>query len=364
MENDMEGQLNLQKTFFMGKDYTLSEFGGMKATSFTFSTGVNAIRLENHEGSIVILPYQGQQIWDAVFRGRRLTMRNFFQEPIPSTNLLDSYGAFLFHCGALRMGCPGPEDTHPLHGELPAAQYQEARLIFGEDTNGPYLGLSGTFSYIKAFGDKYRATPQVKIRSHSSILDIDMRIENLAHAPMDLMYMCHINFCPAINGEIVQAAGWNTNDMAIRSSIPAHVKPTAKFLAFLDSLGKDPGVTRKIRPEDDYNPEIVFYIRNLKKDDEGVTHMIQKHPDGSADYVSYNTEVFNHTVRWILSHEDQKVMGMALPSTCDPEGYTAEKKKGNVRIIPALGSANFAVRVGYLDSAEAMQMEKTIYSLK
>ena len=31
---------------------------------------------------------------------------------------------------------------------------------------------------------------------------------------------------------------------------------------------------------------------------------------------------------------------MALPSTCDPEGYTAEKQKGNVRSIPALGSVD------------------------
>ena len=49
--------------------------------------------------------------------------------------------------------------------------------------------------------------------------------------------------------------------MTVRSSIPAHVKPTPQFLAFLESLSKNPGVTRVMRPEDEYNPEIVFYIK-------------------------------------------------------------------------------------------------------
>lgn len=359
----MEGQLHLRKAFFTETEKVLCEFGGMKASAFSYASGVAAIRIENPAGHIIVLPYQGQQIWDAVFRGRRLTMHSYFPEPVPTPNLLDSYGAFLFHCGALRMGCPGPEDTHPLHGELPGAQYQDASLVFGEDEGGPFLGLTGACTYNKAFGDKYRAVPCVKLHRDSTVLDVSMKIENLLHAPMDLMYMCHINFLPAVNGEIVQAAGWNTRDMIVRSSIPSHVKPTPKFLSFLEALGRDPGVTRKLRPEDEYNPEIVFYIQNLKTDAQGLTHMLQKHPDGSSDYVAYDAKLLNHTVRWILSHEDQRVMGMALPATCGSEGYTAEKKLGNVRSIPALGSASFSVRVGYLDKTGTSRMERTIDSL-
>ena len=359
----MEGQVHLRKSLFTDVETTVCEFEGLKATAFRYSSGVEALRLENSAGHIVVLPYQGQQIWDAVFRGRRLTMLNYFPEPVPTPNLLDSYGAFLFHCGALRTGCPGPQDTHPLHGELPSAPYQEASLLFGEDAEGPYLGVTGVCTYNKAFGDKYSARPSVKLHRDGTVLDVGMTIENLLHAPMELMYMCHINFRPAENGEIVQAAGWDTEDMIVRSSIPAHVKPTPKFLAFLDALGKDPGVTRRLRPEDEYNPEIVFYIRNLRADAKGLTHMLQKHADGSADYVGYDPRRLDHTVRWILAHEDQRVMAMALPATCDPEGYTAEKKKGNVRIIPGLGKESFSVRVGYLDPAEARRMESTIASL-
>ncbi len=359
----MTGRVHMEKCFFGEKERPLVELGKLKATCFLFSTGVQALRIENPQGHIVVLPYQGQQIWDAVFHGRRLTMANFFSAPVTSGNLLDSYGAFLYHCGALRTGTPGPEDTHPLHGELPAAAYNEAWLLEGQDDTGTYLGVSGSFLYTKAFGDKYRAVPMVKLYEDRTVLEVGMTIENLAHRPMDLMYMCHVNFLPADNGEIVQAAGWDTTDMVLRSSIPSHVKPTPQYLAFLDSLKKNPGVTRILRPEDQYDPEVVFYIRNLRADARGMTHMLQKHPDGSSDYISWNVKELDHTVRWILKHEDQRVAGMALPATCDPEGYTAEKKKGNVRSLAGQSAVSFSVRTGYLDADDTKRMESTIRSL-
>jgi hypothetical protein len=246
---------------------------------------------------------------------------------------------------------------------MPAAPYSDAWIVMGEDDGGAYLGVSGTYRYAKAFGDAYRATPEVRLYQDRTVLDISMTIENLSHYPMDLMYMCHVNFMPARNGEIIQAAGWDTQDLVIRSSIPPHVKPTPQFLAFMESLQKDPGVTRIMRPEDQYNPEIVFYIRNLRCDPRGRTHMLQKHTDGSSDYVSWNVKELDHTVRWILIHDDQKVMGMALPSTADPEGYTAEKKKGNVRTIEGNGRVRFEVQAGSLDAAQTRQMESTIQAL-
>ncbi|HEY9595576.1 MAG TPA: DUF4432 family protein [Spirochaetia bacterium] len=359
----MKGTLRLEKGLFSTTPRVICDFEGLTATAFQFTSGVQAVRIENPSGHIIVLPFQGQQVWDAVFHGRRLTMRNFFPEPQPATQLLDSYGAFLFHCGALRMGTPAAEDTHPLHGELPNAPYQEAWLVLGDDAGGPYLGVSGSYTWIKAFGDTYRATPRAVLHRDSTVVDVEMAIENLAHAPMDLMYMCHVNFLPAMNGDIVQATGWSTKDMVLRSSIPSHVHPTPEYLKFMEALKANPEVTRHIRPEDQYNPEFVFYVRNLRHDAKGLTHMMQKHPDGSADYISWDVTRLDHAVRWILIHEDQKVMAMALPSTCDPEGYVAEKKKGNVRTIPPLGREVFSVRAGYLDMAESRRIESLIGTL-
>ncbi|MGA2547060.1 MAG: DUF4432 family protein [Rectinemataceae bacterium] len=359
----MTGRIQLPRSLFPGNGKTICEYGKMRASGFTYDSGVHALRIENSRGHIIVLPFQGQQIWDAVFDGRSLRMSSFFPEPVSSPRLLDSYGAFLYHCGALRMGTPGPKDDHPIHGELPAASYDEASLLLGEDEGGAYLAATGIFRHTKAFGDKYRATPIVKMYEDSAILNVDMTIENLAHAPMDLMYMFHVNFLPAPNGKIVQADGLDTRDMVLRSSIPSHVKPTPEYLAFLESLGKNPGVTRLIRPEDQYNPEIVFYVKNLGSDAKGMTHLIQKHPDGRSDYISWDVKSLDHAVRWILMHEDQKVMALALPATCDPEGYTVEKSKGNLRSIPGLGKAQFSLRTGALDPGEIAHMEATIRSL-
>ncbi len=360
----MEGRLYLKPTHFSSAETVLVESGSLKAVTFTYSTGVHAVRLESGRGHIVVLPYQGQQIWDAVFDGRRLTMNSYFSEPVASRNLFDSYGAFLYHCGALRMGTPGPEDDHPVHGELPAAPYSEAWVVIGEDDRGKYLGLSGSFNYIRAFGDKYRAQPLARLYEGSTLVDVSMTIENQAHYPMDLMYMCHVNYLPAENGEIIQPTGWGTDDMIIRSVIPGHVHPTPEYLELLESLKKDPGVLRTFKAGQEYSPEIVFYVKNLRSDPNGWTHMIQKHQDGTADYVSYDVGDLDHTVRWILKHKDQQVNGMALPATCDPEGYTNEKKKGNVRSLDALSTKSFAVRVGYLDQRSTVEMERTIQSLR
>jgi hypothetical protein len=360
----MEGRIYLAKSHFSQNQTVVCETGRLKASCFVFTTGVHALRLESPRGHIIVLPYQGQQIWDAAFDGRRLTMKSFFPEPVPSGDLLASYGAFLYHCGARRMGSPGPEDEHPLHGELPAASYEQIWVCFGEEAGEPYLGVSGSFTYARAFGDKYHAVPLVKLFESRSVLDVSMTIENLTHYPMELMYMCHINFLPAENGEIVQAAGWSAEDMVLRSRIPSHVRPTPEYLKLLEQLKKDPSMTRTVRPADEYDPEVVFYLRNLKHDRDGSTHIIQKHPDGSSDYVGYDVKQLDHTVRWIVKHRDQQVMGMALPSTCDPEGYTAEKKKGNVRTLPPQSTVTFKVRTGYLDGAHTKEMERKILSLR
>ena len=104
----MKGHIHLRKSQFGEAERPLCEFNTLKASSFLFGSGVHAVRIANPRGHIIVLPYQGQQIWDAVFAGRRLTMSTFFPQPVSSPHLLESYGAFLYHCGALRMGTPGP----------------------------------------------------------------------------------------------------------------------------------------------------------------------------------------------------------------------------------------------------------------
>ena len=49
-----------------------------------------------------------------------------------------------------------------------------------------------------------------------------------------------------------------------------------------------------------------------------------------------------------------------LPSTAEPEGYTAEKAKGNIKVVPPGGVWACQMWMGYLDPAAAGEMEKRI----
>ena len=353
----------LRKDWFTEKEQVLVESGILTATLFLYDSGVHAVRLANEHGHIIVLPYKGQQIWNAFFHGRTLNMKTMYRQPKTSDHFLSTYGCFMMHCGPLRMGCPGPEDDHVLHGDLPYAGYDEASLVLGEDEQGKYMGVTGLFDYNRAFGEKYQARPLVKLHGGSSLVDISMEVENRSHYPMELMYMCHVNFRPVEYGRIVQSVPWTKECMGVRTVIPEHVEASPGFVDFLGKLEKDPKLTAVIRPDDEYDPEIAFFMQSPKVDSSGWSHFMQVHPDKSADYVRYKPEELDHNTRWISRTADQAGLGLALPATCDPEGYTAEKRKGNIKEIPARTSVSFSVVAGHLGGAEAKEMEHLIEEL-
>ena len=359
----MEGKVRIQEEYFNGREHTLLEYDGMSATLFDYPSGVHAVRIDSDRGHIVVLPYMGQQIWDAVIDGRRLTMGSMFTYPKNTDFFLNSYGCFMMHCGAFRMGGPGPKDNHALHGELPCARYTEVELIYGTDDEGCYMGITGIYDYDMAFTTHYRAKPRVFLRKDSTLMDIGMHIENRSRYEMELMYMCHINYRPVDHGRIVQSLPWDQKHMVLRKSIPEHISVSDSFLAFMDRIEVDPSLTQTLNPEDEYKPELAIFMRGPLTDDQGLSHFMQVHPDGQADYVCFNPELFDHPARWIMRTGEQEALGIALPSTCDPEGYSAEKKKGYIKHIAGGSSVDLTVSTGVLDSTEASKMEKHIQSL-
>ena len=63
----INGNIHLRKSFFSEKERVLADFGELKAIIFIYESGVHAVRLENQKGHIIVLPFKGQQVWDAVF---------------------------------------------------------------------------------------------------------------------------------------------------------------------------------------------------------------------------------------------------------------------------------------------------------
>ncbi len=355
----MATKITLKPGMFAEHEQTLVEHGSLSASTFRFSTGVCGLRIRNAKGELVLLPFQGQQIWSVSFLGRNLTMKSMFDEPRATRDYLGTYGAFLLHCGASSMGVPTDEDNHPLHGELPNAPYSEAYLLTGEDDLGRYITLSGRYQETVAFSTNYVAEPRTTLHEDASLFGVSMTVTNLKQTPMELMYMAHVNFRPVDNSRLVYSAPCTPETVSLRASIPSHVTPGPGYLEFLDELAENPAKHNVLSPELSFDPEVVFYI-NYETDGEGWAHSMQVHPDGAADYIRYRPDQLDHGVRWICRTPDQDALGLILPSTAEPEGYTAEKAKGNIKTLAAGDQWRCDMVIGALPEARVAEMEATI----
>lgn len=351
--------INLQTHFFGEAEKTFAEYEGMTASTFRYSTGVHGLCLVNQAGQITALPFQGQQIWHAEFHGRTLTMKSMFDEPQLTTEFLHTYGAFLLHCGATAMGGPSDKDAHPLHGELPNAPYQTAQLLIGQDERGPYIGVTGSYQYTVAFGYNYVARPVVKLHADSSRMSLSMTIKNLKNSEMEFMYLAHVNFRPVDGGKLLYSAPCTPEHVRVRSNIPSHIHPPEGYREFLAELGSHPEKHNILKPGLKFDPEVVFFIDYLA-DEAGWAHSMQVHPDGSADFISHRPAELDHGVRWICRTADQDAVGIVLPATAEPDGYLAEKAKGNIRVLPPGGEFHCQMEAGALTPGEARAMAAKI----
>jgi hypothetical protein len=352
-------RIYLSPSLFTEHERPLVEHGPLKASAFRYESSVSGLRLENECGRLVLLPFQGQQIWSAEFGGRVLTMKSMFAEPRPTRSYLETYGGFLVHCGATAMGVPGKEDTHPLHGELPNAPYQKAWIVAGADDQGPFIGLGGQYQHTVAFSFNYLAEPLVRLRAGSSLIQVELTISNLKRSEMEFMYLAHANFRPVDNGRLVYSAIQTPEHVRVRTSIPSHIRPKPGYVEYIEELRRYPERHHLLAPGLAFDPEVVFNIDYLA-DEAGWAHSLQVHPDGSADYIRHRPSQLDKGVRWICRTADQDALGLALPATAEPEGYSAEKAKGHIKVIPAGGSYHCEMEMGLLEAAAAAALEARI----
>ncbi|MCP4383244.1 MAG: DUF4432 family protein [Hyphomicrobiales bacterium] len=355
--------IELRPEQFKEAERVLARADGLTASTFLYESGVAGLRIANQFGHLCLLPFQGQQIWDAVFHGRTLTMRSMFSEPLPTLDYLANYGGFLLHCGATAMGNPGAADTHPLHGELPNAPYRNVQLLIGHDDDGPYMALTGTYQHIVAFTHNYIARPTVKITAQSSRISVDLSIRNRKHTALELMYLAHINFRPIDGSTLIDAVPDDPQHVGIRTELPSLFTPSEEYLRFLDSVVRDPSLHRSLQAGRAIDPELVMTLA-YPSDDTGWTHSMQLHPSGTADFVSHRPAELDHGVRWMTRTADQDALGVFLPATAGADGYTAEKAKGNVRMLAPQEEFRCTYAFGALEPAEAEWLRGKIEALR
>ncbi len=347
----------LKKEYFTEKETVLLENGDMRAVAFKYSTGVCAVRVENNRGYFIILPFQGQQIWRAFFDGHDLVMKTKFSEPVPTLEYLQTYGGFLLHCGINAFGVPQADDNHKQHGEIPNAEYKIAYIECGED----YIGVGGRFDFDVSFTKNYSFSPMCKLYNDDTVLKIDIELENRRHYPMDYMYLCHINFHPIDNAQLIYSADYDSEHIKVYKSIGENVPKAqaAKLLEYMERVEKEPEIHNTVGAEGQiYDPEICFNVK-YKGDENNRAYTMQYTQDG-AYYVSHPVDVLPEAIRWISRTLDEDSMGMVLPSTAEHLGYQNAKRKGQLKYLKPMEKISFRIEAGYLTAERANQVKKHI----
>ncbi|MBN2469759.1 MAG: DUF4432 family protein [Anaerolineae bacterium] len=362
-----ETQITLVPEQFSAQERTLATCGPLSATAFRFSSGVCALRLHNEHGTLTVLPFQGQQIWAAEFGGedvprRSITMRTPFEEPQPTREFLATFGGFLQHCGLSGTGGPGPEDTHPLHGELPNAPYQSATLVTGQDADGPYIGVGGAYRHTVTFGHDYVAEPLVTLRAGASRFRVGMTITNRKQSDMEMMYLMHVNFRPVDQARVVYSAPSTPQAARVRTEIPGHIRPIPGYREFLARMAQDPALHEVLAPELPFNPEVVLFL-DYRTDEAGWAHSMLVHPDGSAEVIRHRPAELPFATRWISRTPDHDAIALVEPGTAEPLGYKAARERGQVKVLKPGERFSCEIEVGVLDAEQARQAEAHIRAI-
>jgi len=351
--------VSLTPSQFHDCEETLVRHGELSASTFRFAAGVCGLRLGNARGELVLLPFQGQQIWSARFDDRELTMISMFDEPRPTRDFLATFGGFLLHCGVTTLGGPSPRGIDPLHGELPNAPYQSAHIFVGEDERGSYIGLGGQYWHTIAFSCNYAAKPLVKLYAGSALFHVSMRITNLKNSPMELMYLAHVNFRPVNNGRLAYSALSTPEHVRVRAEIPSHIEPAAGYAEFIAELTQHPERHHVLKPDLAFDPEVCFFIDYLA-DQAGWAYSMQVHPSGVADYIAHRPSQLGKGTRWISRTPDQDAIALVEPGTVEPRVYDELKAAGQIETLPPKGVFSCEIELGALSPAEAKRVAEKI----
>ena len=354
-------KVNLFKQQFSEAKKTIIENATLSATTFQYSTGIEAVTLKNSKGYVTVLPFMGQMIWDMEFLGHNMVMKSIYDEPLKCTySYGESYGCFLMHCGLTAMGNPTAEDTHIPHGELPIAEYAESYVLTGEDEKGKYISVSGVYRHKRAFEHNYEFMPECRLYEDASTIDMIITFKNNKDLPLEYFYLCHINYRPVEQARLLYTA--KHENIKAHHEVPEGYPAEAakKTNDYLDRLDQDASIMDVIDKEtQSYAPEIVFTCK-YDADENGDAHTMQLLPDGYSCYVKHRPEELPFGVRWISRTEDEDALGMVLPATAEHMGYLYCKKKGYEKYLATGESVTYHITTGILSPEETKGMEEKI----
>ena len=351
-------RINFKQTFFVDRPLELVRSGELSATAFRYETGVCGLRVANESCSMVVLPYMGMQVWDVEFCGKRLSQKSMFDMPLTTTKFGDNYGGFLYHCGLNNVNFPEEGDTpYALHDVLPFAVFEDTYVECGEDDDGPYLAVGGTFVYRNSQELHWAYSPELRLLEGSTIVEMSAEVENRRHAPLEYVWLCHMNWL-GVDGSTLKNSV-PVDDEHVQVAITELGDDSPRAVAVREwgrRVAADPALCDVLDSATQcYDPEMCVNYR-YEADGEGWGHALQVMPDGDACYVGFDTSRAPFGMRWFCRTGDEDGVGICLPSTGTNRGTAYERAQGHFN---TLGPGEWDLllwRFGYLDADAAAKM--------
>ena len=303
--------------------------------------GVRVADVDNGSGlSFQVLADRGMDIGRATFRGVPLSyltpvgiVHPAYYEP-DGFRWLRSFGAGLMTgCGLSHVGAPeaeagmrvdGPLGLHGRLSNLPAGT-----LSVSEDwEDGRYrLRVSGILREASFFAENLECRRTLSTAmGENSILLCD-RITNRGVRPAPLMSLYHINAGFPLLGE---AAGL---DGKVRSTKPRTENAAAGLAAW-----------RACQPPTAGYAEQCFY-HDIEPDADGMARMTLANPVcGLAFEVAWRKAELPFFTQWKMMGCQEYAMGLE-PGNCHPDGQSAERKNGTLRMLEPDEAVEHIVRI-------------------
>lgn len=339
-------KLHLVPAQFSTTETLLLETSDFSIHAFTYSTGVEALRIQIGRGQFVWLPFFGQSLWSWKLDGVEQKFEGFVQEPdYAARDFLHNYGAFMIHCGITAMGNPTKEDTHLHHGELPLARYKEAWI---EISDGPYpISLCGKMQHRIPFIAAYEFAPSLRILGDGTSVYVDSTVKNLQKTDLRYMYLNHLNFAM-------------THAVRLEYAMDQFTQDTVTVLdEVVPGVVADPSLFLKVGNYPAYSPELVAIMKNQPQfGPVSVNKMYRS--DGTVVWVAANTKELDHTVAWLTKTPDRGACGFSLPATAGPRGLAEEGRQKNVKTLEAGNSVTFKYVFGLDKQAENKKLQQAI----
>jgi hypothetical protein len=324
--------------------------------AFRYASGVEGLSVTTPRLELEVLPFRGQQIWRLRIDGEDVGMRGMLAAPTAAPTLPESFGAMFYHCGLLGIAAPGPDDDHPLHGELPQAAMQAAALEIEEAPEGIRLRITGYYEHTRVFAAHYLAKPSVALTVGAATIEVAMHVTNLMGAPFRFAYLGHANFRPVDGARLHYSAPYDTAHVRVRQDVPAHLGAGPPgYRDLLAHFAANPTAHHHLAPGQAFDPEVVFLI-DYMADEEGWAHSLQVHPDGRADWIAHRPDQCPRAVRWLSRTPDQDCIAIAEPTTSGIEGRTAEERAGRLAELAPGATWKATMRMGRLGPDDAVRM--------